>query len=565
MNTIRTSGKIVVIVTAAAVAAGLTGCSGATPRSAAPALSGQSALDAQATLAVWSAQGTAQAEETRRVERATVEAAEAQAQATRSAEGATAQAIQAAGATAAAYGTAIAAEATATAGAQYMAATAQAAQATATWDALLALQQQMAMEATATADAAALLFQQEQAAKALAARQAEIERAELWNRILPWVVGAVVLAALAALFAAVAGYLVERIRRTRPMQAGDVWVMVTPDGPKVLSRPPALLSARATTPLLPAPITVTGPEVPIPLPRPRQGHVLVAGPTEAGKSTAMRFILEARRDVVVLDPHSTTTDWGQARIIGAGRNYEEIGNYIYGMRDELTGRYAERARGKTDFPLRTVAIDEMPSIVDALGRDRAIATIWRQWLREGRKVGLFLMVSTQSLRVKTLGIEGEGDLLENFALTLAMGPLAQREYGSLVAGMERPAVALERGRARPVIIPQVNDAPRREAFPAGDLDGNGAADVIYLPPLHTAPMPTWEPDPDNLTDADRQRIVHEYRKLGSLAAVQRTVFPSYQSTGGRAFYAIKNALVEAGLLPAYREAGNGYAPTPDYR
>src|SRR5690606_25604148 len=68
--------------------------------------------------------------------------------------------------------------------------------ATATWDALMVAQQQIAMQATVTADAAALQFQQQQADKALAARQAEIDRATLWNRMLPWIV------ALASLTAA---------------------------------------------------------------------------------------------------------------------------------------------------------------------------------------------------------------------------------------------------------------------------------------------------------------------------------------------------------------------------
>lgn len=541
MNTIRTVGKTVVVCLAVVVVAGLTGCGGGASRPPqAPALSGQSALDAQATLAVWSAAGTAQAEETRRVERATVEAAEANAQATRSAEGATAQAIQAAGATSAAYSTTMAQEATATAGAQQVAATAQAASATATWAALLARQQQLAIEATATADAAALFFQQEQANKALAARQAEIDRAAMWDRMTPWLVGTAVFAVVAVLVIGAGTVAYIHLRRTRPVQAGDTWVMIGPGGPQVLSRPPALLPARATTPLLPAPITVTGPEAPIPLPRPRQGHVLVAGPTEAGKSTAMRFILEARRDVVVLDPHSTTKDWGQARIIGAGRNYEEIGNYIYGMREELTGRYAERARGKTDFPLRTVAIDEMPSIVDALGRDRDIATIWRQWLREGRKVGLFLMVSTQSLRVKTLGIEGEGDLLENFALTLAMGPLAQREYGSLVAGMEWPAVAVVRGRPQPVVIPHVL-SPADSVLPAGDLDGDGDEDAILLPPSRFTPLPqvAAKADPKQMRPEDEQRI----RDLLAAGWSQRQVeLDLFGYNGGDAWAAVRRVI-----------------------
>lgn len=520
-----------------------------------PDTSGLAALDAQATLAVWSARETAVAVETRRVEQATVQAAEANAAATRSAEAATAQAIQAAGATAAAYGTAVAVEATATAGAGQMAATAQAGAATATWDALAARQRQMAIEATATADAAALSFQRRQADKALAARQAEIDRAEMWNRILPWIVGTLA-AGLAAATALAAGtWAVERLRRTRPQQAGDVWVMVGPGGPVALNRPPAgrppaLLPAG----LPPAPITVSGPEAAVPLPEMRREHVLIAGETGSGKSHAMRVVLAARGErVVVLDPHYTEAEgWGAARVVGAGRDYEAIRAYMGEMERMLRERYEARAAGLDRFEPLTVAVDEMPSIVDAVGRD--IARTWRQWLREGRKVGLYLVLSTQSTRVRTLGIEGEADLLENFTWVLALGDVARREWPAVAAGMARPAALVTKGRARPVVVPYVGNTIPHDP---------GAASAAV--PLFTAPSPAAvvEPDPDNMTDADRARVVAEFRRSRSLAAVQRAVFPSYRGSGGRAFYAIKDALVAAGELPPYREDGaDGLGPPP---
>ena len=56
----------------------LAGCGGGARPPEAPALSDAAALDAQATLAVYSAQGTAVAVETRRVEQATAEAIDAE-------------------------------------------------------------------------------------------------------------------------------------------------------------------------------------------------------------------------------------------------------------------------------------------------------------------------------------------------------------------------------------------------------------------------------------------------------------------------------------------------------
>jgi hypothetical protein len=66
-----------------------------------------------------------------------------------------------------------------------------------------------------------------------------------------------------------------------------------------------------------------------------------------------------------------------------------------------------------------------------------------------------------------------------------------------------------------------------------------------------------EPDPDNLTERDKQRIVTAYRRVRTLRAVQRKIFPSYDSSGGRAFYAIKDTLVEAGLIYANQSGSAG--------
>ena len=535
MTTIATVSAV-----AAVAAVLLVGC-GPSSSSPGPDVSGLAALDAQATLAMWSAQESAANTATRQA----LDAAAA-------ADAATVAAIDAANATVAAGATAVAIDAAR-----------MAVGATATWDALAARQMAMGIEATATADAAALAFQEAQAAKALAARQAEIDRDVMWNRMLPWLVGAAVVVMAAVVVAVVGVWALPRIWRSRPQQAGDTWIMVDANGaPMVLNRPLRTLPTVGPPPLaLPA----GAPTEPVLLPPARRGHVLVAGETGSGKSSAMVEVLRARAGAVVLDPHWNGRDWGGARVIGAGRDFDAIRSYMDEMRRMLKERYEARAGGRTDFAPLTVAVDEMPAIVGAVGRE--IEAVWREWLREGRKVGLFLVLATQSTRVRTLGIEGEKDLLENFTYVLALGNVARREYGALANGMAHPAVLVTKGAARPVVIPAPVPAgsaaaPAREVA-AGDLDGDRDEDVIMLPgPLFTAPTPQREPDPDNMTDADRARVVAEYRATRSMAAVQRAIFPSYGGSGGRAFYAIKDVLVTAGEMPPYREAE--MRPTPGY-
>lgn len=220
-----------------------------------------------------------------------------------------------------------------------------------------------------------------------------------------------------------------------------------------------------------------------PFPQMDTGHILIAGETGSGKSTAMRAVLQHRQNVVVLDPHYSPGEWGRVRVIGGGRDFEAIGEYMNYMQHELKKRYTQRVNGQSHFEPITVATDEMPAIIDAQGKQ--IGAIWREWLREGRKVGLYFCVSTQSTRVKTLGIDGEGDLLENFTYSLLLGKVAQAEYRDMVQGMERPAVIASVEGIHPVTIPYI---------PTGGQDTveDGQWETLYEHnnrPLFTAPQP----------------------------------------------------------------------------
>jgi hypothetical protein len=158
---------------------------------------------------------------------------------------------------------------------------------------------------------------------------------------------------------------------------------------------------------------------PIPLPKLDIGHVLIVGETGAGKSTTMRALLAHRQQAVVLDPHAGPDDWPGMQVLGGGRNFTQISEFMDWMVDELSNRAEMRRNGQTAFPPLTVATDEMPAIANELGRD--VYANWQRWMREGRKFGLYIVVSTQSTRVKTMGIEGEGDVLDNFTGIVYLG------------------------------------------------------------------------------------------------------------------------------------------------
>lgn len=312
-------------------------------------------------------------------------------------------------------------------------------------------------------------------------------------------------------------------QRSRPITVNDA------HGPRVLI--PAnswqVLPSNRTAPALPEPTVQPETAVtPIPLPPLAQGHVLIAGETGSGKSTAMLAVLKRRQQVIVLDPHDTPGSWGRAQVIGGGRDFERIGHTMQQMRQLLSQRYSQRAQGVTRFEPLTVATDEMPAIVAALGRQ--VDEVWREWLREGLKVGLFFVVSTQSTRVKTLGIRGEGDLLENFSYVLVLGKLAANQYPDLVQQLERPAILRTIQGVRPVLIPYERPSSQHQ-------------DTVT--PLFVAPMP--EPDgyadPNNVTETTRTRIRQLAKELPSQAAIERAVF-GYN--GGAAYRAVKEVLDE---------------------
>ncbi len=320
-----------------------------------------------------------------------------------------------------------------------------------------------AIASNATATAVAMAAQVEQRLVADEATRLAIQRErervairndELWAAIWPWLVGVSVVG-LAALGIGVAHTLMQR---TRPLvvdqgeNRAPAVLIYSGGGYRQLAAPRITAVPNPDEPIaLGAPMSETD------LPALTSGHALVVGPTDAGKSTALRAIIKARLDagqqVYVLDPHNQPGKWPGATVIGGGRAFDAIPEFMGWMIDQLNSRARAMARGETRFDPVTVATDEMPAIVDEL--ERSVAVVWRKWVREGRKFGLFFVLSTQSTRVETLGIKGEGDVLQNFAAILYLGESAVGAYPHLAQSQERPAVLRTLRGARPVVVPHI--------------------------------------------------------------------------------------------------------------
>lgn len=267
-------------------------------------------------------------------------------------------------------------------------------------------------------------------------------------------------------------------------------------------------------------VTLTDNEVrTIDLPPITEGHVLVVGPTDAGKTTTMRAIIKDRQNVVVIDPHNNNEDWGNLRVIGGGLNFEEIKDYIQFMDSEITKRFTQRLNGKKDFESLTIVVDELPAIIMEIGKQ--FGAIWAKWIMQGRKVKLFVIMGSQSSRVAVLGIEGKGDILENFNYVITLGKKAQAVYKELVENMERPAIIHSVDGVFPVVIPNIKTVKRiNQEY--SSVDNVSQTDTIKI-----------------LTMYDNQK------GKKNLAEIQQEIFGK---TGGAYYYKIRDILVENGKL-----------------
>ncbi len=147
---------------------------------------------------------------------------------------------------------------------------------------------------------------------------------------------------------------------------------------------------------------------------------LIVGVQDAGKSTLLRYLADDAREisrVAIVDPHTYNGKWpAGCDVVGAGRDFGTIDQALAALLHMMNSRYQRMAQGHSDrcneVPV-TVIVDEWLAIARFCpGAREAIVTL----LSESRKAAMRVYVACHSDSVKSLGLDGQGDLRDGFEI-----------------------------------------------------------------------------------------------------------------------------------------------------
>ncbi len=152
----------------------------------------------------------------------------------------------------------------------------------------------------------------------------------------------------------------------------------------------------------------------------RTSRSLIVGAQDTGKSTILRWLSEQasrQGNVVVIDPHSAPNKWpGACTVIGAGSRHDLIERALDALVNLMIERYRQISRGEVvecGHPRVTVIVDEWMAIAEQCSNAKAILV---RLLTESRKAAFAIYIGSHSERVRSLGLDGRGDLRQGFEI-----------------------------------------------------------------------------------------------------------------------------------------------------
>lgn len=287
-------------------------------------------------------------------------------------------------------------------------------------------------------------------------------------------------------------------------------------------------------------------------------HVALLGATGQGKSAALRLLipqlLATGCRVLLLDPHyvpidrASGEDW---RVI-ARRLHQapavtssQIDTALHYAIEELDRRISLRRDGEALEPPLWLAIDELPVIVNDI--PDALPRLGRV-LREGRKVGLFVLGASQSMLVKSLG--GDATVRDAYRTAIYAGGDSRSATALLdVSTRDIPEARLGRGvvMLRSAATPTATLArvpwPSNASIiamlePEGEREAaREAADRKPLPQQQEAREGAAPPD------SEEARLCARFLSGSSISELARELAGG--ATGGRAYQVAADRVAEA--------------------
>jgi hypothetical protein len=149
-------------------------------------------------------------------------------------------------------------------------------------------------------------------------------------------------------------------------------------------------------------------------------HLLFIGHSRGGKTSvvhelAIRLAQQGCR-VIVGDPDAAPGLWSGCEVFGYGDDFVAISEALTHVRAEVERRRELRGRGiQRRFEPLYLVLDEYRDVSQFCEEARPLV---EDILRRGGKLDIHLMLGVQDKQVKTMGLEGQGDLRKNFTYTV---------------------------------------------------------------------------------------------------------------------------------------------------
>ena len=147
----------------------------------------------------------------------------------------------------------------------------------------------------------------------------------------------------------------------------------------------------------------------------RAQRVLIIGASDSGKTNLLQWVVARRTgSIIVIDPHAAPGKWPNAKVVGIGSNFAEIEVTLDNLIELMVRRYKEIGQGlvrEGEHPRLTIIIDEWMSIAYQC---RNAHDVLVRLLTESRKAAFSVIIGSHSERVRSLGLDGKGDLKDGF-------------------------------------------------------------------------------------------------------------------------------------------------------